>query len=93
MLPSLPSEVIAEVFQRKVLPKPSPQIVAEVFQGKEVLATSPPATEIFTDESVRITKGDIVGYSNTDSETGESTGDESIDITDTHPNYLVQWKG
>ena len=85
MPPSL-AEVVAEVFQRKVLPKPSPEIVAEVFQENEVLPNSPPATEIFTDESIPRTKGNIVGYSDTDSETGESTGDESIDITDTHPN-------
>ena len=76
VLPSLPSEVVAEVFQKKVLLKPSPEIVAEVF----------PATETFTDESVPRTKVDIVGCSDTDSETGESTGDESIDIIDTHPN-------
>ena len=74
------------MFQKKVLPKPSPEIVAEVFQEKEVLQTSPPEAEIFPDESVPRTKGDVVGYSDTDSETCESTGDESIDITDTHPN-------
>ena len=85
-LPTPTPDIIVEVFQKKVLPKPSPGIVAEVFQEKEILPTSPPATEIYTNESVQRTKGDIVEYSDTNSETGESTRDESIDITDTHPN-------
>ena len=52
----------------------------------EVTSVQNVVTEIFTDESVSRTKGDIVGHSDTDFETGESTRDESSDITDRYPN-------
>ena len=40
----------SEVLQKKVVPKPWHEIVAEVFQEREALPTSHPVTEIFADE-------------------------------------------
>ena len=70
-LPKPSAEIVADVFQEKVLPTPSPVVVAEVFQEEE-----------HPDESTPRTKGDIVGYSDTDesddddSKTEESTTDQ-----------------
>ena len=64
-----------------VLTIPTPEIVAAVFQEKE-------QHEELAVESTPRTKGDIIGFSDTEDSQSE---DESIDVTDIQPTfYLLQ---
>ena len=64
-------------FQMKGYRLPTPEIVAAIFQEKEQ------PEEVAVESAPRRTKGDIIGFS--DSEDSESD-DESIDVTDIQPN-------
>ena len=69
--------------QETTIPTPSQEVVVAVFQEE-------PALEVEEqDESPPRTRGDIIGYSDSDTEIKETTGDESdesIDITDINSN-------
>ena len=83
-VPKPPPEIIAEVFPfespDKVILKPSPEVVAAVFQEKEQ------PEELAVESTPPGTKGDIIGFSDTEDTDDESTDDESIDVTDIQPN-------
>ena len=88
-LPQPQPEIVTEVFPDEVLSPPTHEIVAEAFPD-EVLSSATPEIivevsqeEEHPGESTRRTKGDIIGFS--DSEDSESD-DESIDITDIQTN-------
>ena len=79
-VPKPPLEIIvAEVFPfeslEKILPKPSPEVVAAVIREKEQ------PEELAMESTPPRTKGDIIGFGDT-----EDTDDESIDVTDIQSN-------